>query len=189
MSKDWKRIAAIGAVAVVGLVVAVGCGGDDDGGGDTVSADEYVGSVCTAISDMVGVLQGSQTELQDALSGDPEQGKELLVSFLQDSADTVGAAADDLEAAGTPDVDNGEEIAETIPAAFSDLETAISDAASQAEDISTDSPAEFAEQAQEVGTAVQQAGDQIGASLDELATSDELEAAAEESEACQEIGG
>ena len=190
MSTEWKRIAATGAISLVGLVAIAGCGGDDDGGSDdTVSADEYVSSVCLAINDMAGVLEGSQTELQDALSGDPEQGKDLLVGFLSDAADTVGGVREDLEAAGVPDVDSGEEIADALPAAFGELETVMADAATEAEDIPTDDPAAFAEAAQGVGSTIQEAGTQIGESLDELATSEELETAAAESEDCQSLGG
>jgi hypothetical protein len=185
----WKWIVVALAAAAVG-VFAIGCGGDDDGGGDeTVSADEYVSDVCTAITGMVDVLQGGQTELQNALSSDPAEGKDLLVGFLNDSADTLETTREDLEAAGVPDVESGEEIAEAIPAAFGDLQASIEDAAAQAEDVSTDSPAEFIEQVEAVGKTVQEAGTQVGESLNELATSEELEAAAEEAEACQQLAG
>lgn len=188
-SSVWKWIVAALAVVAVGAF-AIGCGGDDDGDGDeTVSADEYVSSVCTAITDMVDVLQGGQAELQNALTSDPEEGKDLLVGFLNDSADTLESTRDELEAAGVPDVEGGEQIAETIPAAFGDLQSSIEDAAAQAEEVSTDSPTEFIEQIEAVGKTVQDAGGQVGESLNELASSDELEAAAEEADACQQLAG
>lgn len=185
MRITWLVAVAAGAIAI-GLI-AGGCGGDDDGD-ETVSAETYVGEVCTAMSDMIGVVQEGQAELSDVQQATPEEGRDLLVEFLGDAAAAVEAARTQIEDTGAPDVEGGEEVDEAITTALGDLQTTFEDALSSAEDISVESPQTFQAEAQEIASTVQESSDAISESLSEVGENQELSDAAEQVEACQELG-
>ena len=58
----------------------------------------------------------------------PQQGKKAVQGFLDSVSSDTDKALTKLQAAGTPDVDNGQKISTTIVAAFKDLQTAIGSA-------------------------------------------------------------
>ena len=179
-----------GLVAVVVIAVAaivVGCGGDDDDGGETVSAETYVGEVCTAMSEMIGVVQEGQQELSEVAQATPEEGRDLLVGFLGDAAGAVESARTAIEDTGAPDVEGGEDVQTAITTALGDLQATFEDALTSAEDISTESEQAFQTEAQEIATTVQGSSEEISASLGEVGENEELSEAAEQAEACQEL--
>lgn len=183
----WGWGLSLVAIAALG-VVAAGCGGDDDDGGDeTVSAETYVGEVCTAMAQMIGVVQEGQTELSDVQQATPEEGRDLLVEFLGDAAAAVESARGAIEDAGAPDVEGGEEVQTGINSALGDLQTTFEDALASAEDISTESEQAFQSEAQQIATTVQESSTEISTSLGEVGENEELSEAADQVEACQEL--
>lgn len=180
-------LAAIVAALLALAAVAAGCGDDDDDGGETVSAETYVGEVCTAMSEMIGVVTAGQQDLANIQQATPEEGRDLLVGFLGDAAGAVEGARTAIEDAGTPDVDGGEEVHTAITTALGDLQTTFEDALASAEDISTESEQAFQTEAQEIATTVQESSDAISESLGEVGENQELEEAAESVEECQDL--
>jgi hypothetical protein len=182
-------LAALAAVAIA--AVAIGCGGDDDeDGGETVSAESYVDAVCGSMSEMIAVVQQQQADLaREVQQATPAEGRDLLIAFLDESTAAAESARSGIEDAGVPDVEGGDEVAEALTSAFGELQTTFEDARSETETISTESEAAFDAEADEIGTTVRTAGDQIGESLASVGENEELEAAAEESEACQALAG
>ncbi|HSI81284.1 MAG TPA: hypothetical protein VK919_11615 [Solirubrobacterales bacterium] len=187
---------AIGTMAVLAALLGalvIGCGGDDGddgGGGETVSAEDYVNDVCSGMSELTTTITSGQEEFQQALQGSldsPEEGRDVLVSFLGDAADAAGEAHSAVEEAGVPDVDGGEEVADAITTAIGDMQGAFEQARGDAESMSTESAGEFASDAQEIATAVQASSQQIQESLQAVGENEELEAAAEDAEACQQL--
>ncbi len=183
MSKKRTKIIALAAGAVLASGVIAACGGDE------VSPDEYVGSLCTAFGDFQSTLAEGQATVQQAAAGglDPEAGKEQLSSFFSEAAAASEEAANEVEEAGTPDVENGEQIAEAIGAAFGGITQALEQAQTEIEALPTESEESFATAAQNLATNLQDSVGQVGEGLEQVAQSPELEQAAEENEACQEL--
>ena len=178
-----KAIAIVGTLALAsGLIAACG-------GGDEVSADEYVGSLCTAASGFTTTVVEGQSALQEAAGGDlsPEEGKEQLSSFFADATEAGEQAASEIEEAGVPDVENGEEIADALTTAFNDVSTALSDAQEDVEALPTDSDEAFQSAAEELGTSFQDNVSSVGEGLSEIGESSELESAAESNSECQSL--
>jgi len=179
-----RRIfATVGALMVAAGALA-GCGG-----GDTVSADEYVGSLCSAAGNFTTTLVEGQSALLEAASGDatPEESKERLGSFFDDASSAAGDAASEIEDAGVPDVDNGEEIADALSTAFDDVAEALSGAQEQVDALPTDSEESFRSAAEELSTSFQDDVSSIGEGLSELGESPELESAAQSNEECTSL--
>ena len=182
-SARGKSIAILGALAVSAGSIAA-CGGED-----TVSADEYVGSLCSAAGGFTITVVEGQTALQEAASGDatPEEGKEQLSSFFDEAATAGEEAASQIEDAGVPDVENGEEIADALSAAFDEVAAALSGAQEDVESLPTDSDESFRSAAEELGSSFEEQVSSIGDGLSELGESSELESAAESNEECTSL--
>ena len=187
MSRN-KRLSMLAAVAALALFVGACGGGDDDGGGgggDTVSPESYAADICTAVGDWVTAIQEGASEI--ATSADASSGVAVLQSFLEDAVTETEALISNVEDAGAPDVDGGEEFADQLQGAFDEAKTVLEDARDQAADLPTDDPAAFSTAAADLGTSVQEALGTVGSELSE--PSDEsLATAFEEEEACTSIG-
>lgn len=183
MRKSRSKIIAAGAGVVLAGGALASCGGD------SVSADEYVGTVCTAIGDYVESVQGGQQAVIAAAAGDlsPEEGKAQITSFIGDAAAATDEAATQIADAGTPDVENGEEAADAITAAFNGLSDAFAEAQSQAEALPTDSEESFQSGAEELSTNLQESSTAIGEGLNSVQENPELTDAAENNTECQSI--
>ena len=167
---------------VIGGLVA--CGGSDD----TVSARDYASDVCGAVKEYTDSIQNRVSDIQSNAPDNPEEGKELLTSFMDDMiADTDDLIAA-VDGAGVPDVEDGEQIADSVQTALEDVREILNDAATQIEELPTDDPQAFAEGTQEIGTSLQESGEGIQSGLSEL-QSEELEEASQDVEACEEIQG
>lgn len=179
-----------GALAVAAVAaLAVGCGGDDGddgGGGGDVSAADYVNDVCASLSDLGSAIEEGQGELQGALTT-PEEGRRVIIDFLDGAAASAEGALSSIEGAGVPDVEDGQQAADAIAAAIDETQRTFEDARSEAEDISTGSEAAFATDAQEIAGAIEESSEQIQESLTEVGDHEELADAAEDADACQEL--
>ena len=182
-----KRLRMLAALAALAMLVGACGGGDDDGGGggDSVSPESYASDICTAVGDWVTAIQEGASEI--TTSADASSGVEVLQSFLEDAVTETEALISDVEDAGAPDVDGGEEFADQLRGAFDEAKTVLEDARDQAADLPTDDPAAFSTAAADLGTSVQEALGTVGSELSE--PSDEsLATAFEEEEACTSIG-
>lgn len=185
-----SKIAAVGMSLLVSLSLAA-CGGDDgggdaggdEGGGETVSASAWASTVCTAVSDWVSTIQEQSTSLATEFqSGSPEEGKEVLTGFIGDAVAETETLIEEVEGAGVPDVEGGEEFADELSTAFTDARDILSDVQTEVEGLPTD-PKGFQEAASEIGPRVQEALGAVGQSVAEP-ESQELKDAFQEEEAC-----
>lgn len=193
MHRPLKRVPA----AVFALVLLAACSSDGSGGTDGVGTsaeapaegaapDAYMEGLCAAIVSYQGDLEAESTSLQDQFSGGtptPEETKDILVTFLGNAADRTQQLMDDVEALGTPDVENGEEVKAAFVGAFQQVLDLFDSAKSDVEALSTDDPAALAEGFTSAATKLQEAGAGIGASFDDLSSS-ELDTAAQDAASC-----
>ena len=196
--RSMRGRAALGALGAILAVLVIGCGGGDDGGddggggggGEGASAEQYVDDVCSGLNELTTTVEDGQAELQQALTGavtSPEEGRDVLVDFLADAADAADDARVAVEDAGVPDVDGGEDVADAINTAVADMQQAFAQARDDAEGMSVASPGEFATDAEGIANAVRESSGAIQDSLEAVGENAELEAAAEDSEDCQEL--
>lgn len=194
MPRSFVR--ALMSLFALSLLVAA-CGGSsdsDDGGGgdDTQAADtvtapaDYADGLCTAIGEFQDDLTQQSTDFQEAFSSgtpSPDEAKDTLATFVADLSARTQQLIDDVNALGTPDVENGEEIRSRLTSGFEQVVAAFDEAEADIDALSTDDPAALAEGFTEVGTQLQEAGTDISASFDDL-QSTELDEAAADVEAC-----
>jgi hypothetical protein len=183
------------------LVLFAACSSDDPEAQDSAQtpADQpagasaapaaYIDGLCTAVVTYKADLEAENRAFQDSISGDspsPEATKEALVTFLSTAADRTQQLIDDVEALGTPDVDNGGEVRSTFTSAFQQVIDLFESARSDIEALSTEDPAALAQGFTEVATKLQEAGTEIGSTLDDL-ESPELDEAAVDVPSCESV--
>lgn len=175
-------------VALVCALAAAGCGGSSGSSSSGITAGTYVKAICSA----VGPFEKDVAARSNALNSDkltsPQQGKKAVQGFLNSVSSDTDQALTKLQAAGTPDVDNGETISTTIVSAFKDLKQAIGSASTQAKSLSTTSPQSFKNGANKLGNTVRSSLSGISNSLGKLQSADLAKAAAKEP-ACTALNG
>lgn len=165
-----------------------GGGGEGGGGGssEVTTPAEYMKGLCTAISTYQSDLEAQNTAFQDEFTSGtptPEETKDALVGFLDEITARTGQLIDEVEALGTPDVDNGDSVRTAIVGAFQKVVVLFDEAKADIEGLSADDPAALIEGFTQVGTKLQEAGNDIQNSLSEF-ESPELSEAVAEAEAC-----
>ena len=167
-----------------------GSGGGNDGSADTATAPaDYAEGLCTAIADFQTDLDRQSAELQDALgqgTPSPADMKDTLVTFVSGLSDRTHELIDEVEALGTPDVENGEEVRSTLTGAFETVVAAFDEAEADIEALPTDDPAALVQGFTDVGTKLQDAGTEISTSFGDI-QSPELDEAAADVEACSGV--
>jgi hypothetical protein len=178
-------------IAILAVSVALAaCGGDDDGGGNSVSAEDYASAICSATQDWVEGLQQRATDLPGSLgtNATPEEGKEALAGFLDDvitdTDDWISALSD----AGDPDVDGGEQAAEDLRNAAEEAKGVLEDTRDRVDDLPTDDEQRFAQEAGEVGSATQESLGKVGDAISEP-ESEELRNALQDTPECSQLAG
>ena len=167
-----------------------GSSGGNDGSADTATAPaDYAEGLCTAIADFQTDLDRQSAELQDALgqgTPSPADMKDTLVTFVSGLSDRTHKLIDEVEALGTPDVENGEEVRSTLTGAFETVVAAFDQAEADIEALPTDDPAALVQGFTDVGTKLQEAGTEISTSFGDI-QSPELDEAAADVEACSGV--
>jgi hypothetical protein len=185
---------------LLALTLLAACSSDDGGGGEPTdtgggTTDEvtapanYAEGLCTAVSDFQSDLQQQNAAFQDAFGGgtpSPEEAKDTLAAFVSDLSTRTQELIDEVEALGTPDVENGDEVRAALTSAFERVVEAFDQAEADIDALSTDDPAALAQGFTEVGTQLQAAGTDISTSFDDL-QSPELDEAAADVEACSGV--
>ena len=164
-----RRVFAVGLV-VLGLVVAAcgGGGGSKSSGG--VNTSTWSSDVCTAVKSWQSDVQKGGQDVQAAVQPGtaPDEGRRVLVQFLQQAVQVTDRMLGQLKAAGSPDVSRGSEIATDLRNGLGQARTALQDAESTAEKLPVDDRAKFAAAATQLGTSISQAFDAIGKTFDGL---------------------
>jgi hypothetical protein len=175
-------------LAAVAALVVTACGDDNGGGGggDSVSADDYATDICTAFLGWRDAIQKHQEELQKGLSPgiSPQQGKDALEGFLGDAVTASDDLVQQVDDAGVPDAENGDQAATALQDAAQQARDELDKAHSNVADLPTDDRQAFATAAGQLGNSVKTALDGVGQGLQDI-KSDELDKAFNSSKACQ----
>lgn len=187
-----RRRAVLASLAVLITLAAAACGGGGNEVGDTaagtVSAATWIGDLCTALDTWQTELTDNAPDLSSAT--DAGATKDSLVSFLGTAVTATRTLVDDIQAAGVPEVENGEAIATEMRSAIAAVGDKFSAAKDTLEGLSTDDPAAFAADLSEIGTTLSEAGTAAGTTFDQLAEkypAADLDTAANEAQTCQNV--
>lgn len=149
-----------------------------------------MGGFCTALNTWQTELTQGAPDVGAAT--DVEATKQSLVSFLEGAVAATQTLVADIEAAGVPDVENGEAIATEMRSAIASVGDDFSAARDDVDGLSTADPAAFAAGLSEIGTTLTEAGTAAGTAFDQLAAkypAAGLDAAATEAASCQNVLG
>ena len=196
MREKLLRVLALCAVAALLLAACGGDGGGDggDGGGeaeeaDTVSVDAYASDVCTALADWVTDIQDRAATITEGIDpGDAQAGKDRLDEFIGETVSTTENLIQQVEDAGIPDTEGGEEAAEQIQNGLGNVKTILEDAQDQIADLPTNNPQAFGQGAQEIATSLQEATGEAASAIDS-ANSEELNQAFTDNQDCAQYSG
>ena len=179
------RSKTILVLALLALFISA-CGDDDDGGDGSAEVGDYASDICTAFTDWTKAIQDRQTELQEGLQpgASPQEGKDALEGFLDDAVTASDQLVEDVEAAGTPDTDNGDEAADALQQAATEARDKLAEAQENVADLPTDSPQAFSDAASQFGDDVRSALEGVGDGLQDIDTP-ELDEAIDDEAACQ----
>jgi hypothetical protein len=179
-------------IALIVAALALGasaCGGGDEAASGA-SPQEWSADVCGALQSWRSDLETKTNDLQSTAAGATSvaEGRDLIVDFLDETITRTDQMLNEVEAAGSPDVDDGETIARDFRTQLAKIKPIFEDAREKAADL-PDDPQGFAEGAQEIGTAMSTAGEQVGAEFEssDKFDSPELEKAFNDEPACQQL--
>ena len=166
------------------MLVAAGCGGDDEP--EMSATAEWVDGFCTAAADWKAELQSIGENLADTSSFSTD----TLEQAAQDASDATDAFVDDVRGLGEPDTESGQavddavqQLADTVDAQKADIEAAVEDL-SGITDLAS-AGAEIASSLAAMFTALQQAF----AAIDSADPGGEIKTAFDQTESCAEVRG
>jgi hypothetical protein len=137
--------------------------------------------LCAAIVSYQSDLEAENASFQELFSGGtptPEDTKTALGSFLGTAAARTEQLVDDVNALGTPDVDNGDDVRSALTTAFEQVVELFNSAKSDIEALSVDDPAALLAGLEATATKLQEAATGISTSFDELSSPELDEVAA-----------
>ncbi|MBV9802161.1 MAG: hypothetical protein JO130_03180 [Solirubrobacterales bacterium] len=167
---------------ILGVGVCTGCGGSS--GPPKTAPQAYVRAVCSAISPLERDVVSRSSALGGSTATDATQAKETLKGFLTAVAQDADHALARIQAAGTPDIKNGQRVSSAIVNTFAQLRDTMRTAVSKAGSLPTDSASSFNSAAHALTVSVKSSLSNIDAS----GLSDpDLENAAAKEPACQSL--
>ena len=165
-------------ILLVAGMALVACGGG-------TSPEDYATAICNSGGDWVDALQGRADSLQNSIDTDtPEEGKQILLDFLDGTIDDTDELLDEVEEAGTPDVDGGEEFADDVQDTYDQAREAFVNARNEVEQLPTDDPETFGQKASELGSLLGQVLSNF-----EPPRNEEMEQAFDDADACDDVIG
>lgn len=170
---------------VVSAVAAAACGGTTGsagGPGETVSANQWVGELCSGISTWQAGLQ----EVPDASAGtDLAKLKADMGSFLDALVRNTERLVSRIDQAGVPDIPSGDQAARAFKSAFTGMEGSFRQAKSTIDETPTDEGTRFAAGLTQVGVVLKGSIEQAGKAFGDISTRyPDLGKAAKEVPAC-----
>lgn len=166
------------ATGLLTLVLAAGCGGDDESSATTA----WAGDVCSALSSWNEAVVAVVESVGPGSGGD---GVEAAVDDLAEATSTLG---DDLRALGPPDTEAGNDAQQALDDLAAAADEAVTQVQTEVEGAS--GPAGLAQAAASVGAALSALGQELSTTFNELEQVDpggELEDAFAEAEACDDL--
>jgi hypothetical protein len=185
-----RRPAAWLAVVLLAAVTAGGCGGSSSKPSNGKSTPEaYVNQVCSAVSEWLRSVEAGSAQIGKQLTpgSTPAHAKQALEALMDSSVADSERVVAGLQAAGTPNVANGEQIAAGLVGSFKQATSALQRVQAEVRSLPTGDPQAFLVAAKQVGSSVQGSMSSIGSGLSSLRSS-ELQKAAANSTACKKLG-
>ena len=155
-------------------------------GDDPVAVDDYANDLCTALTGWTEELRDRQTELQEgaAPGQSPEADRDALQRFVDGAVAASDGLVEDVEAAGEPDIEDGEEVADAFRAAVEQTRSELEDAQADVTDIPTDSAQAYRAAVEEFVAQIRGTLEGIDEQLQDV-DAPELDMALDEATACQ----
>ncbi len=102
--------------------------------GDAVAVETWAGSVCGSVDTWLQGINAKGTQLSQDVQGvsDLNKGRDLLVQFMEDAVSLTDEMLSSVEAAGSPDIENGDQLAADLLAALQPVEDTFSQAVDKA---------------------------------------------------------
>jgi hypothetical protein len=163
------------------VLLASSCGEDE-----SVSVDDYANDLCTALISWTEAVRTSQTELQESAQPgrSPVDDREALQQFVDQAVAASDQLVEDVEAAGAPETEDGDEAADAFRAAAEDTRRELEDAQDDVGELPTDSPRAYRSAVDELVTDLSGTLDGIDDHLQDV-DAPALERALDEASACQ----
>jgi uncharacterized protein YoxC len=161
-------------------MLAVGCGGDDDGDS---SATDWADGVCSAITTWSDSLESTIESVRAGGRSEDE-----LRSAVDDLESATNDFVDDLRGLGAPETESGQEAKESVDQLANDVEEGVSTIEGAVEDVS--SGGGVGEAITVIGTSLSTMGQQLSATvtrLEQLDPGGELEEAFRDADSCDEL--
>jgi hypothetical protein len=201
MTRPLVRSMGVLAVSAV-LLAACGGGGSSSSGSSssvpesppsstssgTVEAKTWATNVCQSTLDWVNAVQEKGQSFGSIAggAGSLDEAKTAFVSFFDSMITQTQTFLDQLQSAGTPDVEGGDQIVSSLTTGIQEVEDGFKDAKTKAEALPTDDPTAFTTQVTAIGTDMTTAFDRIGNTFSALQNS-ELDQQAQDIPACQQL--
>jgi hypothetical protein len=152
-----RAAATLTAVACLALLAGCGGGGGDKGGGDgKVTVETYASSVCTALTTWRrSLLDASTSLMQKTQTGSLKKVRSLFVSFYGGAIQQTDTMLAQVDAAGVPDLQNGDEVVKAMSAELGVYRPILVEARTKARNLPVNDESLFAPQAQSLGTRFQ----------------------------------
>jgi len=182
----------VALVCVALAFASFACGG---GGGEATSGASpgpWSADFCNAIKGFQDDVQRRGVNLRQQLGtvASIAEARQLLVDYLDASITGTDRVLDQLEAAGDPAVENGDEIGQTLRTELAKMKPALQEARKKAAAL-PDDPQRFASGGEEIGMELNatfgESGQRLDATLGQI-DAPELERAMLDVPACRELG-
>ena len=136
------------------LLLGTACGGSSDAGSKPVDAALYAGAVCTALSVWDQQLESASAVLAQRTNteNDLTKVRTEFVSFFGGAIDETDAMLVSVEAAGIPDVNNGDKVAAGVLKSLRVFRPILVEAQAKARKLPVGDEQLFTTQAQTLGT-------------------------------------
>jgi hypothetical protein len=145
------------ATCVVALSACGGGGGSAGGSAEpetkTVGVDAYTSSVCSALSNWLDNLANASAVFANTTNNETDLTKvrSTFVTFFGGAIDETDRMVEEVQAAGRPDLDNGDLVRAALLRELATFRPILVDAKGRAEKLPVDKPARFTKLAQTLG--------------------------------------
>lgn len=175
---------------LLAALAAGGCGGGETPAGEP--PEQWAAEVCGSLEDWRETLEERQRELSQSLSDveSLEEAKRRLLAFLEDVSAETDDMLVDVDAAGTPAVEDGEALAQDMRNGLDRLDAAFDQARERTQQLDTADPQQFQRDVAEIGERLTRQGAAIEETFDGLDAKydvPQLDEAFEEQPACRSL--
>ena len=170
---------AIALVAVLAALMSA-CGDDP------VAVDDYANGLCTALTGWTEELRDRQADLQAGAEPgrSPEADRDALQRFVDGAVAASDGLVEDVEGAGVPDIEDGEEVADAFQSAVEETRSELEEAQAEVAEIPTQSAESYEAAVEDFVTEIRSTLEGIDDHFQDV-DAPELDMALDEAAACQ----